>query len=307
MPGGVFRMKNKKIALENPFFVFLFLACLVLSPFISHLAFADQNNSQSTQASQTSKTTLPPAPPVVSGFFQMARSTNLYEPKDGGRKDGVDYTSRLVFKLNEKLSLRFDGGFSQDLKMPEANDVNDMAIALVRTPISLSRFLMLGYNVSTIAPLSKESRNNQGLKSALGGALSLSLNPECTLGTLAGGLNLVTAITLKRNFHEYETAADGAVGSQYTSAQVASTAYQFTSGVGLSMEYVHKNGITYQNNLKEAFEISEEISYSLTQMFTVALGHTNSGNALKSNGQDSNFALVNPETSIYYGSLNLTF
>jgi hypothetical protein len=300
-------MKNKKIALENPFFVFHFLACLVLSQFNSRLAFAGQNNSHSTQVSQTSKTARPPATPMVSGFFQMARSTNLYEPKDGVRRDGVDYTARLVFKLNEKLNLRFDGGFAQDLKMPESNDMNDMAIALVRTPIRLSRFLMLGYNVSTIAAISRESRINLGLKSALGGALSLSLKPECVLGTLAEGLSLAAAISLKRNIHEYDTAADGAVGSQYTSAQVVSTAYQFSSGIGLSMEYVHKNGLTYQNNLKESFEISEEISYSLTEMITAALGHSNAGNALKSNGQDSNFALINPETSIYYGSLNLTF
>ncbi len=280
-----------------------------ITGFLATLLLATQvlaNNA--SVASSTTVVQDPRHGSIFSGFIQAARSTSLYDFQDGTRHDGMDYLARFNLKLSKDYTVRLDGGYSQDLNNaqsadPTANDFADTSLSFVRVPVAVGKLVMLGYKVAAIAPTSKASATLQNMQGAASTGLTAMINPD----RLIPGLSIVSAISLRRNFHQYDTAMNGSVNTQYSSSQSISVGYDFTSGISISGEFIHKNGLTYQNNIKESFEHTEELGYAINPTFSVAVGHTNAGSALKPNGVDSNVALINENDSMVYGSLTVAF
>jgi hypothetical protein len=93
----------------------------------------------------------------------------------------------------------------------------------------------------------------------------------------------------------------------YSSSQTLALSYEWPVGISISATLVHRNALTYQSNIRESFEISEELGYEINKTFSVAVGHTNSGNALKANGVDSNIQLMDENSSMVYASGTMSF
>ena len=149
--------------------------------------------------------------------------------------------------------------------------------------------------------MSQLSTKKDNLQTALSAKVGLSLSAPDQQG-FSGG----TSISLGRNFHAYDTDINGNVLNQYSSNQTLSLGYTLENW-SLSVDFINKSRWTYQNSTKSAFELNEELGYSINDNFGVALGHTNAGSTLKDNGTDSNIDLINENTSVIYGSLNMTY
>jgi len=162
---------------------------------------------------------------------------------------------------------------------------------------------MLGYSLSAIAPTSKDSHVRQNMLGAASTGLTAMINPD----RLLSGLNVVTVFSLARLVHQYDTATDGSVNTEYSTRQTLSLSYDWPSGFTLVGVFTHGNAMTYQNNIRESFEHYEEVEYQISKTFGVALGHSNAGSILKANGVDSNVALVDDNTSMVYASLTVVF
>lgn len=238
-----------------------------------------------------------------SGFVNMSRSSSLYDFSDGTRRDGMDYMARLSLKINDTYSLRAQGGYSQDLKYPETNDFSDIAINLSRAPVLFGKTFLLGYRVGLGIPTSKDSHIRQNLL----GSVSTGLNVLVNSDRLIPGLEISGALSLGRNFHQYETALDGRVNTQYSSTQSISIGYSFKSDISLSAEFMHRNTWSYQNIMRDSFEMSQEVGYQINPTWSVAAGHSNSGATLKPNGSDSNIQVVDDSNSVVYASTTLLF
>ncbi|MGZ3774567.1 MAG: hypothetical protein ACXVCN_12665 [Bdellovibrio sp.] len=261
------------------------------------------STTNSTAAStSTMKTPLaknkqtPQAPPFVSGWISFSRSTSLNDYQDGTRKDGLDTELHLTFQVAEKYSLNFIGGYSQDLKNSDNDDAADTAVILARSPEKFGKTFLVGYNVSSVLPSSKDSYKNKGLQGSLGAGLSVLINPD----RLIKGLMILGSASFGRNFHEYETAVDGKVNNQYSSKQMLYIKHSFTPTIMATGTFIHRNSWSYQNVMRDSFESSEEIGYLFTENFYVGVGHTNSGNTLKPNGTESNVQLINENTSLVF-------
>lgn len=296
------------------------LLCFISAVLVANTVLAKSANTTSSatssQAGNTANTGTSATPALsaqkpqspqnetqVSGLLNVSKSTSLYDFQDGSRKDGLDYEARLIIKFNDKYSLNFIGGYSQDLKNPEGNDFSDTAVSISRSPLSLGKTLLVGYGIGSVLPTAKDTYKNKGLLGSIGPSLSLTVNPD----RLITGLSISTAISFGRNFHEYETALDGKVNTQYSSKQSLSLEYAFGSGFAISGLFIHRNTWSYQNVMRDSYEASEEVGYQFTPHFAVALGHTNSGSTLKPNGTESNVQLVGENTSLVYASTTLAF
>ena len=236
-------------------------------------------------------------------FFNANRSSSLVDFEDGTRKDQNNYLTRFTYKFTETYGMRLQGGYSQDLRYSENNDFSDASISLLRTPGKVSNNILLGYRVSAVAPTSKDSYKRQGLQTALSTALVGMINPD----RLIPGLTVNASVSVGRNIHQYETALDGRVNNQYSSAQALSIGYGLKYGLSLSAEFVHKNAWSYQNVMRDSFEMSQELGFQFNPSFAVAIGHTNAGSSLRPNGNDSNVQIIDENTSTLYGSLTATF
>ncbi len=238
---------------------------------------------------------------AFSGSLGATRGTNLIDHQDGSRGDSMDYELNMVYKLSKNFGLSVKSGYSQDLKDSEANDFTDTSLSLSKSPIELGHYVMASPSTTIILATSKKSRIMQNLKSGIRVGTSFALNP-----TVNPNLSLAVSISGGQNFHDFDTDINGKVLNKYSFSQSLSLGYAF-GDFSISTIFIHKNGWSYQNNMSEAFEHAQELGYKINERFSTALGHTNSGAALKANGEDSNFALINENSSIVYGTLTLAF
>ena len=271
--------------------------------FLATLLLASPSFANNASAASSTTVVQDPHGDLLYGFVQLARSTSLYDFQDGTRKDGMDYVARFNLNLSKQYLVRVDGSFSQDLNNSDNNDVSDTYISFVRNPSPVGRWVMLGYSLGAVAPTSKDSHTRQNLEGATSAAMIAMINPD----RLIPGFAVVGGISIRKNFHSYDTDINGNVNTEYSSAQSISVGYDFASGISLSAQFVHKNGLTYQNNILESFEHSEEIDYGINQNVAIAIGHTNAGSVLKANGVDSNIALIDENASLVYASLTVAF
>ena len=237
----------------------------------------------------------------ISGSVTAARSTSLYDFQDGTRKDSLD--TSLKVDLNfwpYPSSLRISTGYSRDLHNDQASDVTDTAISLRRT-YAVGDTLTLVPSITGIAPTSKQSHTAENSNGALRFGAGLNHTSQKLIGWEVGG-----ALSGGQNFNQYETSVGGTVLSKYVFSQSLSTSYTYKR-VGLSVEFVHKNGWSYQGALTESFEHTEELGFEITKMFSVAIGHTNGGSVLKPDGQNSNLNVINENSSMVYGALTMSF
>lgn len=276
--------------------IFGFMTTVLLATF----AFANNN------ASVTSSTTVVQPPKegrIWSGLLNVSRSTSLVDFQDGTRKDGMDYLARLNLKINSDYSMRLSGGYSQDLKYPESDDFADTSLSVLKAPTELGKNFLIAYSVAAGLPTSKDSRTRQSLQGSLSGAVTLLVNPD----VLMTGFEASGSLSVGRNFHEMETSLDGKVNTQYSSKQTLSLAYGFASGISLSADFMHRNTWSYQDVMRDTFEMSQELGYQFNSMWAVALGHTNTGSSLKPNGTDSNVQIVDENNSLVYLQVTAIF
>lgn len=257
------------------------------------------NNTSSTQA----KSEKAPAPKTFGLGLEITRSTSLIDFKDGSRSDGLDIVMvPSVMAFNGKISAQLV--YSQNLRNQYSQTENDFAdvpvtYAFKAIPLNWmnTRF---SYSLTALIPVSKYSRIKDELQTALSGRLGLSMTPE------GNGFNAAVGITLGRNFHTFEEDINGAVLNQYSSNQNLNLGYVL-SDWSASLSFVNRSRQTYKGNTKSTFELTEEIGYSVSDNFSLALGHTNAGSTLKANGMDSNVELIDENSSMIYGTIGFSY
>lgn len=255
-------------------------------------------------ASTTTTVTTSPAPKATPAPFGisagLSKTKSLYDHNDGERQESNDLEVIPSYSFSwGKILAVF--AFSDDLRDPGNSDMDDIAIATSFKAWEFKRF-KLGSSVTVIAPQSKDSRVNTNLQTAISGKLSASIQPQL----LIPGLSLGGSISAGRNFHRYDTSLEGKVLNQYSSKQGLSVGYEigiFSVGV----DYTHKNSWSYQGNMKESFEHSEEVAVGFGDHFGFALGHTNSGSVFKEDGYSSNYKLINEEDSLVYAKVSMQY
>ncbi|MFZ3230530.1 MAG: hypothetical protein WA160_10030 [Pseudobdellovibrio sp.] len=244
----------------------------------------------------------------------VSRSTSLVDFKDGTKTDAVDYLLSPFVKtslgtVTTKLA------YSQNLKESNASaesksDWADAPVTFIATPYkwlwSSPYVITLTPTVTAVVPLSQTSTRRDQLQTTLITGISFGIIPDGIAPKHDGAWNLAIGITAGQAFHAYEENTVGTVLNKYISNQTLNLGYTYKA-ISLSAEYIHKSRWTYQGSTKEAFELSEELGYSINENFSMALGHTNAGSALKANGSESNIDLVNENSSVVYVAMGLSF
>lgn len=262
-------------------------------------AYANQAvNSSSTLYQRPKKETS-----IWSGFLHSSRTTGLYDFKDGSRNDSMDYSLRVNASLTPQYFLRMDTGYSQNMKDQELSDFADTSLTLRRIPMKLGRNFIFSYNVGGTAPTSEDSSKRANLKGSVRSGVILAINPS----RLIPGLAFTSSASIAKNFHAYETDVTGKVLNEYSSTQSLIASYSFPVGITLSADVTHAVARSYQGTIQNSYLISQDISYGINETFQVSAGHSNSGMALKPNGQDYSIDMYNENTSTVYAALTVIF
>jgi len=273
------------------------IVIFLMAAFAVPVAYAQQVSSLSESSDEKK------SEPKVGGMINLSRSSSLYDFNDGSRRDGMDYMAMLNFKINEKYTLRAQGGYSQDLKYSEAADFSDISINISRSPSKMGKSILMGYRLGAGVPTSKDSHSRQNLLTSLTTGINLAIDPE----RLLPGLEISGSMGFGRNIHQYETALDGRVNTQYSAIQAVAVSYGLESGLSISGNFSYRSTWSYQGVMRNSFEMTQEIGYQINKNLALSIGHLNSGSALKPNGSEYNIEAFDDNNSIAYASTTLLF
>lgn len=240
----------------------------------------------------------------ISGAVSLSHSRSLVDYEDGTSSQSGSAAISISGRLSDNWSISGQTSLEQDMKDSESigNGMTDTSISVSRKSVQISDSLRAGYSFSTLVPTSKYSSKYQNLEGTFGATFKMGFNE----GVLIEGLDINLGIGATRLFHRYDTDVAGTVLNQYSVRESVSTSYNYKK-LSFSLDVNHRHAWTYQENVKQAYEISQEIAYSVSPNWGIALGHTNSEAWLKPNGQDSNFKLINDNNSIIYVSTSVMF
>lgn len=242
------------------------------------------------------------------GQARLLKNNSLINHQDSTYADGMGYAVDLTYRFNSS-SVTGKLSYDQNLRSNYEgdSDFNDLSLTYALSPKTLTELaenkLSFVPSVTMLVPLSRKSTKYDQLQTAIILGAGLGLAPKKP--SLNGDFSYSLGVTLGRNIHRYQEDANGKVLGQYSSSQSLGIAYAL-KGFSLSLSFANKIRWSYANKTSQAFELTEELGYNFNKTFSVALGHTNSGAALKANGQDSNIALTNEEDSVIYiyGAVN---
>jgi len=257
----------------------------------------------SLETSANTQNFLPAQPPKkkFSGNVNIARGRSMVDFQDGSRAEVLEIATKLKYGFGPNYKSSLLVVYGQNPKTQEGDWV-DPQFTLSRKEFQMGTKLTFSPGMLLDFPASKDARLRQELQGAAGISGRLGFQPN----VLIKGLDLYFSTTLVRKFHRYQTATDGSVNTAYSSLQKLATTYTMGK-FSLTGIFYHSNSLTYENGLKESFQHIEEIGYDFTSNINLALGHTNSGPALKANGQDNNILITNDNSSVVYVSTTISF
>lgn len=232
----------------------------------------------------------------------ITQTNNLYDFQDGSNQSSLDYSTSGSYKLSNKSTLGAVVNASQDMKNSENNDFTFSRISYTQS----EKWINNTYRLSTFAnlPIGKNQIERQSLLIGAGVSLAFSINPDYLISKK---LSLSTGVSLTRNFHKYLTATNGQSNIEYKNDQFIDLGYELSSKISLSGRISRIGSLSYMGSTKESYDIFEEIAYQASKDVQLSLGHQNAGSTLKPNGQDTNVEVLNKNSSVYYGGINITY
>ncbi len=302
-------MKNRVTLLVVPV---LSIVAFNLSPVWASSSPANKTTNKIVmQADQLEKNTEKKEHANFSTEILITRNTSLYDHNDGTRKDGMDYLA--VPTLTTSIGLfKAKIAYSQNLIDSEDIDSGLADIPLIYSFItnkwmwSTPYILTLTPFTSVVIPASKRSIKKDQLQTAFSVGVSFGIQPDGISPLREGVWSLAIGLTAGRYAHAYDTDIQGAVLNRYSSNQTLNLGYTYKQ-ISFSVEYINKLRWTYQENLKNSFEHSEELGYALNDQCSLVMGHTNGGSALRANAADSNLDLINENDSLIYLGTGFSF
>lgn len=270
-------------------------------------------SQKSAVASNSSQSKLiPPSETATSGFhadFNLQRSNSLYKHDDETDRASYDFLALLNYRWNKNWSSGSKVMYSYDLKATEdsANKANkELGLFSINTKYHGFKGPknVFYFTPGVVAGIPVNSAQKYAtFKGSAGGTLKMAINPDYMFSKK---FDFFTTLVATRNFHEFTTAEDNSMNTQYSFIEMADAKWSFTDSFYVAMNLSHYDTISYGSTRKEFYSHSQEIGYNINDTFAVAAGHSLGAPFMpvrKPNGDEFNFVLTDEtQSTIYLGT-----
>lgn len=248
---------------------------------------------------------------IFSGTLYFIRGTTprAENPEEGpARKEGLTYYLLAGARINENWSTGTEITYNQDIAKPQRSAWGDTPVVLTYRGLKPAPALGMSTSLIGVIPTSNASKN-RALQYGVGGGLRFWITPAYM--PFSEKLNLSLYANLIKGVHSRQFDEPKTPEGQpdyfnsYTSRQTVSFGYKGEIFFA-SIDFHHRNAITYENKLKESYLHSETLGVVLNNRYTLALSHEFGGPAHQENGQ-SNYYFYSNDTSYYSAILGLSF
>ncbi len=234
---------------------------------------------------------------------EVAYSTETYPDNVVTPESSLDYVLLTSYQIhtNYKLGLRLEA--SQDQKVKSNSQITLARLSLSRTALKLNSYFSLIPSLRVALPVREVDIYDSSLRAAVSAAAGLAVN-MAELGADTWAIDL--SFTAGKNIHDFETNIHGV--SNVSESYSAGLSVQKQLGrfaVTVVAGYLY--GQPYLGEARQQFELTEELSYELSETWSMALGHTNAGNVFAGDGETNLVKLADANTSMTYVSAGLEF
>ena len=258
-------------------------------------------NTDASPQTQTNVTNLTPEQMPLKTFtlaLAMEYSQKIAVDERGARESSTDFTIFPTYQITKLVSASAKAIVSKENSGPRQTLMSDTQLSLGLKGFQLTNDLESVHSLGGAVPTSEKSRLDrfQG-----GVSITNGLRLTKTFATIEYKLGL------SRNFHQYTINPDGEPNVEYRLSNSLTVEVPVTEKFSVSTAVVYRQGKTYRNFDRSAFEIHADLNYEIVKQFSVNLGTSNEGSSLKSNGVDSNITAYNEDSSVTRAGINLIF
>jgi hypothetical protein len=254
----------------------------------------------STSTTSISEVPTAPAEKRLGLALSLITKSSLHKTDDLDRSGTTALWFGPSVALTEKLEVAGLVVYTRDFEdRAEPNAISNAKLMLSHTPIPLMLNLKFKPLAAIRLPTNREAREDDRLR------MGFSIEPALVLETRR--LTTSYRLLIAKNIHDETLDREGSPNIEWNYSHLLKLSYKLTERVSFSVGGEHIASKTYRNFDRSKFDVSEEINVDAGQGFSIDLGHSNSGDALKPNLNDSNIALYNDQSSVLYLGVNYVY
>lgn len=237
------------------------------------------------------------------GAFTSTLTTSVVEDTASDKSVTTDFELEAWAAISKNWKVDAYTAISKDMRNDRDAKFQNANVGISHTPVSILGMgdqIKYRAKLTAILPTEQEAREVADFRGGLSLGNRFFFSPKAT-PAFSGYYQL----SLGRNFHQYETTGLGEANQAYSIGHTLLTQVELGK---FYLQFVPRitSRFTYQGTPSTRFEHITEIGAGLGA-WSLGLGHTNSDNFYKANGQDSNLSLFDRDTSNYYFTASLAF
>lgn len=269
----------------------------ILSFFLIPSVFASTSGKSdtTTEASSTNNFHLRTKLGLQSGLYKINRERRLVT---------LLHSVHPNYAITDSTTVSANASWSKPLDRYEEVVLGDVTLAVTRKMGAVANWGSWSLGAGIDLPTSKQSRKGDSLR------VGTFIEPAIQAEGAAIGLDswdASYAISVARNFHQYKTAFNGEPLTRVRLAQTLAIGWRPWQKLRLVLSGSTAKIFTYKDSRAHRFYLSQAATYTFNSSWSATAYHTNSGDTVAANGQSSNVALIDSNSSRVGASLNYNF
>ncbi|MGZ3802152.1 MAG: hypothetical protein ACXWRZ_16375 [Bdellovibrio sp.] len=259
-----------------------------------------QNSSVAASTVATSTTTAPNKSEKKWSLplsYEMA--TTLHTENSYERQLQETFAVSPSFRLSKNWKLSAGISVIKDDSVSNAGQTGfDNTTVSVSHTHALTDYIVWTNSMGGVLPTNQQIREQTSFQGAARAATAISFDQ------LFLNSSLLYKLSFNRNFHEFNISSAGTYNTRDVIGQLVNYSVPLTKAFSLSTSFYYAMAHTYADDLTSRFSLGADLQWNATKNFSMVVGTSNDGNALKPNGRDSNIEFFNDNTSSIKLGLN---
>lgn len=251
----------------------------------------------------TTTTTLPTStensakPFSFSTGMEYSQKVEVEENTD--REASTDLSIGATYKISDLYSVLGKTALTQELNGPKNSSISDTTLGFTVKGVKINDQWITTHSVSAILPTSETSQERDRLRTALAMTNGVSYSGD--------RLKAKYSLGLSKNFHEFDQNAEGTFLNEYRITNLIDLIVPVTDKFSISVSGLYRISFTYDKIDRYGFGTFSDLNYDLNEKLSANLGVSTEGNALKSNGVDSNISVYDDTASVTRAGLTYVY
>lgn len=215
------------------------------------------------------------------------------------RESSTDLSFVATYKINELYNLSAKTALTQEHNGPKNSSISDTTVGFGVKGIKINDQWITTHAMSAILPTSETSQERDRLRAAIAITNGVSYSGD--------RLKARYSLGLSKNFHEFDQNAEGTFLNEYRITNLIYLIVPVTDRFSISVSGLYRISYTYDKIDRYGFGTFGDLNYYFSEKLSANLGVSTEGNALKSNGTDSNISVYDDTSSVVRAGLTYVY